>query len=97
MPEQRVPWSGIYRVHQDSHRLIQEASLRAGEIFPCCKQCGNKISFELIRRLRDAEELLFGATSFLQKYTESATVSLNIGHFRLLQIVGLLSAVNLKP
>jgi hypothetical protein len=31
VPEQRVPWSGIYRVHQDSHRLMQEGSLRAGE------------------------------------------------------------------
>jgi hypothetical protein len=89
-----VAFTGSIRIRIGSCKKPRSERVK---IFPCCKQCGNKISFELIRRLRDAEELLFGATSFLQKYTESATVSLIIGHFRLLQIVWLLSAVNLKP
>jgi hypothetical protein len=38
VPGQRVLWSGVYRVHHDSDRLMHEASLRAGEIFPCCKR-----------------------------------------------------------
>lgn len=71
-PGQRVLQSGVYRVHHDSHRLMHQASLRAGETFPRCKQCGNKIIFELFRRLRDMEVLPFSETTLLQKYTESA-------------------------
>lgn len=63
LPGQRVLRSGVYRVHHDSHRLMHEASLRAGEIFPCCKQCQTKISFELVRRLRDEEVLPFSEGS----------------------------------
>jgi len=71
-PGQRVPQSGVYRVHHDSHRLMHQASLRAGEIFPRCRQCGNKISFELVHRLQDAEVLPFSENSRLQKFTELA-------------------------
>lgn len=71
-PGQRVLHSGVYRVHHDSHRLMHKASLKAGEIFPCCKQCGGKITFELVHRVRDEAVLPFGETSLLQKCTEWA-------------------------
>jgi len=72
VPGQRVLQSGVYRVHHDSHRLMHEASLRAGEIFPCCKQCHTKIIFELVRRLRDEEVLPLGEGALLMKYSKSS-------------------------
>lgn len=70
VPGQHVPQSGIYRVHHDSHRLMHQASLKAGEIFPCCKQCGNQIRFELVHILGDAEVLPFSEGSLLQRCKE---------------------------
>lgn len=67
VPGQHVLRSGVYRVQHDSHRLMHEASLKAGEIFPCCKQCGSKISFELVRRLRDETVLPFSEGSLLKR------------------------------
>lgn len=69
-PGQHVLQSGVYRVCHDSHRLMHQASLRAGETFPCCKQCGNKISFELVHRLRDEAVLPFSDSSLLHRCTE---------------------------
>jgi hypothetical protein len=71
-PGQRVLQSGLYRVHHDSHRLMHQATLKAGEIFPCCKQCGSKISFELVHRVRDVEVLPFSESSLLQQCTDWA-------------------------
>ena len=72
-PGQRVLQSGVYRVHHDSHRLMHQASLRAREVFPCCKQCGNKVIFELARRLRDEEVLPFSESSLLHRCAGLAT------------------------
>jgi hypothetical protein len=72
VPGQRVLESGVYRVHHDSHRLMHQASLKAGEIFPCCKQCGRNISFELARRLRDEEILPFSESSLFKQCGELA-------------------------
>jgi hypothetical protein len=71
-PGQRVPLSGIYRVYHDSHRLMHEASLKVGETFPCCKQCGIKISFELVHSLRDDQVLPFSEGSLLKRDLELA-------------------------
>jgi hypothetical protein len=46
-PGSRVPLTGIYRVYHESHRLMHEAALLADTIFPCCKQCGLAVRFEL--------------------------------------------------
>lgn len=67
VPGQRVLWSGVYRVHHESHRLMHEASLKSGEIFPCCKQCHTRIIFELVHRLRDEEVLPFSEGSLFQQ------------------------------
>ena len=69
-PGQSVLQSGVYRARHDSHRLMHQASLRAGETFPRCKQCGTRISFELVRKLPDAEVLPFSEGSLFQKHTE---------------------------
>jgi hypothetical protein len=51
---------------------MHQASLKAGEIFPCCKQCGRNISFELARRLRDEEILPFSESSLFKQCGELA-------------------------
>jgi hypothetical protein len=51
---------------------MHEASLRAGEIFPCCKRCLTKISFELVYRLRDEEVLPLSEGSFFKQCGELA-------------------------
>jgi hypothetical protein len=51
---------------------MHQAALKAGEIFPGCKQCGSKISFELVRRLRDEAVLPFGEGSVFQRFPELA-------------------------
>jgi hypothetical protein len=51
---------------------MHEASLRAGEIFPRCKQCHSQISFELIRKLRDEEVLPFSEGSLFKECGELA-------------------------
>src|SRR3954451_13882656 len=44
-----VPQSGIYRVAHSEHRLPHEVTLLRANPFPPCAQCGNKVSFELLR------------------------------------------------
>jgi len=51
IPGDRVPHSGIYRVHHDSHRLMHEATLLGGKFFPLCRQCGKDVRFELLKRV----------------------------------------------
>ncbi|HZR28491.1 MAG TPA: hypothetical protein VFA71_06895 [Terriglobales bacterium] len=45
----KVPQNGIYRVYHREHRLPHEVTLLAEEAFPCCAQCGNAVTFELVR------------------------------------------------
>ena len=41
--------SGIYRLRHHKHRFSHEATLLAGESFPHCRYCGNKVKFRLLR------------------------------------------------
>lgn len=43
-----VPKAGIYKVLHRGHRDPHEASLKADETFPSCRQCGDRVRFELI-------------------------------------------------
>lgn len=70
-PGQEVPRSGIYRIYHDSHRLMHEATLLAGELFPCCRQCGEQVSFELLRSLADHEVLPFHSGEILEAYEDA--------------------------
>lgn len=67
-PGESVPRSGVFRVYHSSHRLMHEATLLMQEIFPCCRQCGNEVSFELIRRIPDNDVLPFRSGEILQEY-----------------------------
>ena len=58
-PGETVERSGIYRVYHNSHRLMHEATLLAGDLFPICRQCGDQVRFEGLRPLRDRDVLPF--------------------------------------
>jgi hypothetical protein len=44
-----VPESGIYQVVHGEHRLPHEVTLLRANPFPPCAQCGNKVTFKLLR------------------------------------------------
>jgi hypothetical protein len=44
-----VPHSGIYHVTHAEHRLPHEVTLLRANNFPPCAQCGNKVTFKLLR------------------------------------------------
>jgi hypothetical protein len=47
-PGQVVPKAGVYRVIHSAHRAPHEASLKANETFPSCRQCGEAVRFTLV-------------------------------------------------
>lgn len=47
-PGEVVPAAGIYKVLHRGHRTPHEASLKASETFPSCRQCGDQVRFELV-------------------------------------------------
>jgi hypothetical protein len=44
-----VPKSGVYRVAHAQHRLPHEVTLLHAANFPPCSNCGNKVTFQLLR------------------------------------------------
>ncbi len=46
---QEVPASGIYKVHHQEHRLTHEVILIAGQRFPRCGRCSQKVRFEMVK------------------------------------------------
>jgi len=44
-----IPQSGIYQVIHTEHRLPHEVTLLRSNPFPTCAQCGNSVSFKLLR------------------------------------------------
>lgn len=44
----RVPVSGIYRAFHDNHRVSNEVTLLADQIFPRCKKCSEAVHFMLV-------------------------------------------------
>ena len=47
--DETVPESGIYRVMHEGHRLPHEVTLLAGQIFPRCSKCKDRVQFEVVR------------------------------------------------
>lgn len=47
--------SGIYLVHHSDHRTCHEVTLLRNEVFPRCTQCGDAVSFELVRNCPDLD------------------------------------------
>ena len=54
-----ISQSGIYKVTHSRHRLPHEVTLLAGELFPRCSSCGDKVQFELITAANDLEKSKF--------------------------------------
>ncbi|HZD95876.1 MAG TPA: hypothetical protein VE133_16565 [Candidatus Sulfotelmatobacter sp.] len=69
-PGEPVPESGVYRVTHDSHRLMHEATLLAGDKFPICRQCKMTVRFELRRAVKDPNKITSGHHAILEEYPE---------------------------
>lgn len=52
---EKIPVSGIYRVHHRDHRSPHEVTLLRDEVFPPCAKCGNSVYFELVTALPGLE------------------------------------------
>jgi hypothetical protein len=44
---QTAPSTGLYRIFHYQHRLPHNAVLRAGDVFPACHRCGERVTFQL--------------------------------------------------
>ena len=51
-PGMTVHRSGIYEAFHGSHRISHEVPLIAGQQFPLCSRCKDKVRFELVRENR---------------------------------------------
>ena len=67
-PGERVLKSGVYRVYHDPHRLMHEATLLRGDLFPRCIQCGAQVRFRLRLEMRDHEILPFRSGEILEAF-----------------------------
>jgi len=47
LPGDLVTHSGIYFALHSQHRVIHELTLTKGEVFPQCRICGTRVSFQL--------------------------------------------------
>jgi len=54
---EKVGRAGVYRVLHKGHRQTHVAILQAGEVFPCCRACGNEVVFEFAQPLNESEEV----------------------------------------
>jgi hypothetical protein len=54
-PGDKVPSTGIYIASHYQHRLPHEVFAVEGELFPLCKRCGMRASFNLFRVAADIE------------------------------------------
>jgi hypothetical protein len=69
-PGSAVPQSGAYWVHHYQHRISHLVHFSAGERFPECVKCGQRVRFELAPDHQDAEHISFDLD--LQSKTASA-------------------------
>jgi hypothetical protein len=44
-PGMTVPRSGLYQVHHDAHRQAHAVMAVAGNKFPSCRHCGDRVQF----------------------------------------------------
>ncbi len=49
--------SGVHRVIHHRHRSAHEAIIQEGEVFPACRGCGTRVSFEFVQPLEAAGEV----------------------------------------
>jgi hypothetical protein len=48
-PGDQVPVTGIYSVTHHQHRVPHDVFATGGEAFPCCRRCGDRVSFTLVQ------------------------------------------------
>lgn len=48
--------SGIYKLQHNSHAVDEEIFIREGTILPSCHDCGNPMTFLLVRKVKHIEE-----------------------------------------
>lgn len=70
-PGEVVPESGIYQVDHDRHRLMHQATLERGTLFPQCRQCQSFVRFRLLHRVESQIVNAFGLTCLLEKFDRS--------------------------
>lgn len=49
-------YSGLYRLQHDSHTVEKEIFIRKGTQLPACHDCGNPVSFRLVRKVEHIDE-----------------------------------------
>ena len=59
------------RVLHESHWLMHEATLLAGERFPICKECKHKVRFELRRAVKNPTRITSGYHAILEDYPDA--------------------------
>jgi len=69
-PGKTVPTDGIYRVFHDSHRLMHESTLLAGNLFPKCRKCDMAVRFQLFRPIHGSRVLPFRSSLILEEFEE---------------------------
>ncbi|MGC2698265.1 MAG: hypothetical protein WA738_20950 [Candidatus Angelobacter sp.] len=67
-PGDYVPASGVYCVEHPQHRLMHTATLVVHGQFPRCKECGNAVRFNLLRKVKDWSAIPFRTTAILEEY-----------------------------
>ena len=49
-------YSGLYRLQHNSHAVEKEIFIRKGTQLPTCHDCGNPVSFLLVRKVEHIDE-----------------------------------------
>jgi hypothetical protein len=69
-PGDIVPRSGLYRIDHKQHRLMHEATLTEGTLFPRCRRCNDAVRFALVRAVK-GYILPFRAGEILEEYPDT--------------------------
>lgn len=69
-PGEVIPQSGIYRVEHNSHRLMHEATLLEGDLFPLCRQCKHQVRFHLHRSVKEPQQLVGSHNAILEDFPQ---------------------------
>jgi len=71
-PGEAILESGIYRVYHAGHRFSHEVTLLRNETFPPCNQCGQSVSFELVRSIPSLQEREFHIRLYVIPHPDAA-------------------------
>lgn len=68
-PGEIVTDSGVYLVEHHRHRLSHRVTILEGSLFPACRQCGEKVSFHLERRVSENNAVFGSFCEVLEEYS----------------------------